>query len=138
VGAERVVVADTSVWIPFFNDPHSEEKRELDALIDLDRLVLVGVVLAELIQGCRTAGEAEATTSSLEGLRFIETTLSTWRRVGEVSFSLRRKAITVPLSDLVVAALALEHRLEIYTLDPHFKQIPGLTLYVPAGARRGR
>ena len=49
-----MVVADTSVWIPFFNEPESEEKRELDALIDADRLVMVGVVLAELIQGCRT------------------------------------------------------------------------------------
>ena len=50
-----MVVADTSVWIPFFNEPESVEKRELDALIDADRLVMVGVVLAEPIQGCRTA-----------------------------------------------------------------------------------
>ena len=132
-----MVVADTSVWIPFFNEPESEEKRALDALIDADRLVMVGVVLAELIQGCRTAKEAEATTSRLAGLRFIETAFSTWRRAGEVSFGLRRKGVTLPLSDLVIAALALEHRLEIYTLDPHFKEVPGLTLYVPARAGRG-
>ena len=37
-----MVVADTSVWIPFFNEPGSEEKRELDARIDADRLVMVG------------------------------------------------------------------------------------------------
>src|SRR5207244_162057 len=123
--------------IPFFNEPESEEKRELDALIDLDRLVLVGVVLAELIQGCRTAKEAEAMTSRLAGLRFIETAFSTWRRAGEVSFGLRRKGITLPLSDLVIAALAVEHRLDVYSLDPHFKKVPGLTLYVPARARRG-
>jgi len=131
-----VVVADTSVWIPFFNEPESEEKRELAALIDADRLVMVGVVLADLIQGCRTAKEAEATTSRLAGLRFIETAFSTWQRAGELSFGLRRKGVTLPLSDLVIAALALEHRLEIYTLDPHFKAVPGLTLYVPARARR--
>lgn len=51
-----MVIADTSVWIPFFNDPASPEKRELDALIDADDLALVGVVLAELIQGCRVSG----------------------------------------------------------------------------------
>lgn len=43
-----MVIADTSVWIPFFNQPGSPEKREIDALIDADRLVLVGVVLTEL------------------------------------------------------------------------------------------
>ncbi len=131
-----MVVADTSVWIPFFNEPESEEKRELDALLDADRLVMVGVVLAELTQGCRTAREAEATASLLEGLRFIETTVATWRRAGELSFGLRRRGVTVPLSDLVVAALALEHRLEVYTLDPHFRAVPGLPLYVPPRTRR--
>ena len=99
---------------------------------------MVGVVLAELIRGCRTAKEAEATTSRLAGLRFIETAFSTWQRAGEPSFGLRRKGITLPLSDLVIAALALEHRVEIYTLDPHFKAVPGLALYVPARARRSR
>lgn len=133
-----MVVADTSVWIPFFNHPGSVEKRELDALIDADRLVLVGVVLAELIQGCRTASEAETTASRLTGLRFVETTFSTWRRAGEVSFALRRKGLTLPLSDLVVAALALEHHLEVYTLDPHFEQVPDLALYVPGRSPRGR
>ena len=132
-----MVVADTSVWIPFFNEPDSEEKRELDALIDADRLVMVGVVLAELIQGCRTAKEAETTTSHLAGLRFIETAFSTWRRAGEISFGLRRRGVTVPLLDLVVAALALEHHLDVYTLDPHFKEVPGLPLYVPTRAGRG-
>ena len=57
-----MVVADTSVWIPFFNEPESEEKRALDALIDADRLVMVGVVLAELIQGCRTASTSSGTS----------------------------------------------------------------------------
>ncbi len=45
-----MVIADTSVWIPFFNRPDSPEKAALDLLIDADEVVLVGVVLAELLQ----------------------------------------------------------------------------------------
>ena len=60
-----MVIADTSVWIPFFNQPESLEKREIDALIDADGLVLVGVVLAELLQGCRTPKEADTILSKL-------------------------------------------------------------------------
>ena len=63
-----MVIVDTSAWIPFFNQPGSREKREIDALIDADRLVLVGVVLAELIQGCRTPAEARTVISKLSGL----------------------------------------------------------------------
>lgn len=133
-----MVIADTSVWIPFFNQPDSLEKREIDALIDADQLVLVGMVLAELIQGCRTSTEANIIVSKLTGLRFLETGFPTWKRAGELSFALRRKGVTLPLSDLVIAVLALEHRYEVYALDPHFKQIPGLSLHAVPRPLRGR
>lgn len=132
-----MVIADTSVWIPFFNRPGSPEKRELDALIDADRLALVGVVLTDLVQGCRTPAEVNTIVSRLSGLRFLETSFSTWKRGGELSFALRRRGITLPISDLVIATLALEHRCEVYALDPHFEQVPGLALYT-ARRRRGR
>ena len=124
-----MVIADTSVWVPFFNRPASPEKREMDALLDADRVVLVGMVMAELIQGCRTGGEARDVVSMLGGLRYVETRPSTWRRSGDLSFALRRRGMTLPLSDLVIAALALEHRHSVYTLDPHFEHVPGLALH---------
>ena len=46
-----MVIADTSVWIPFFNRPDSPEKVAVDRLIDADEVALVGVVLAEWLQG---------------------------------------------------------------------------------------
>jgi len=133
-----VVIADTSVWIPFFNRPESPEKQAIDALIDEDRLALAGIVLAELLQGCRTPKEADTILGKLTGVRFLETRFSTWKQAGELSASLRRKGVTVPLSDLIIAALALEHRCEVYTLDPDFERIPGLTLHKPRRRPRRR
>ena len=49
-----MVVADTSIWISFFNRPASVEKQVLDELLDRDEVVLVGVVLTELLQGIRS------------------------------------------------------------------------------------
>jgi predicted nucleic acid-binding protein len=61
----------------------------------------------------------------------LETSFAIWRRAGELSLALRRRGITVPLSDLVVAGLALEHGCAIYTLDSHshFDRIPDLPLH---------
>jgi len=67
-----VVIVDTSAWIPFFNQPESAEKRAIDTLIDADRAVMVGVVLAELLQGCRTSKESSAILSEVRGLRFLD------------------------------------------------------------------
>ena len=124
-----MVIVDTSAWIPFFNRPESAEKRAIDTLIDADRAAMVGVVLAELLQGCRTSKESGIILSEITGLRFLETNFATWRRTGELSAVLRSGGVTLPLPDIVIAALALEHRCQVFTLDPHFAQIPGLSLY---------
>jgi predicted nucleic acid-binding protein len=127
-----MVIADTSVWIPFFNRPDSPEKATLDILIDADEIALVGVVLAELLQGCRTESERNLLSDSLTALPYHEVTRSTWSRAGELSAQLLRRGVTVPLSALVIAALALEQACQVYSLDTHFKKIPGLRLFPPA------
>ena len=124
-----MVVADTTIWIEFFNRPESKEKRAIDLLIDDADLALVGPVLSELLQGCRTAGEVNAIIDHLSALPFLEMSFSAWQRAGELSSSLRRKGTTIPLMDLIIGALAIEHDTEVFTTDPHFAKIPGVKLY---------
>lgn len=112
-----MVIADTSVWVEYFRGGDPPVREVLRSLIRTQQAALVGVVLAELLQGCRKPKEAE--------------TIPTWKRTGELSATLRRKGITLPLSDLLIAALALEHGCHVYTLDPHFEQIQGLALHKP-------
>ena len=128
-----MVIADTSVWIQFFNRPRSPEKRAIDALIDVDELALVGVGLAELLQGCRSQAERATLNEALLALPYLEVVQLTWIKAGEISSSLLRKGVTLPMSDLLLAAMALEHRCHIYSLDAHFNKIPGLSLYTPTG-----
>ena len=127
-----MVIADTSVWIPFFNRPDSPEKVALDLLIDADEVVLVGVTLAELLQGCRISSERDSLCDALLALPYYEVTQSTWLQTGDLSAQLLRRGVTLPLSDLVIAALAIEHNCHVYRLDTHFKKIPGVRLYLPA------
>jgi predicted nucleic acid-binding protein len=127
-----MVIADTSVWIPFFNRPDSSEKYALDMLIDADEVVLVGVVLAELLQGCRTLAERTTLSEALLALRYFEVSQATWSNTGDLSAQLLRKGVTVPLSDVLIAALAIEHDCRVYSLDAHFRKIPGVVLYVPS------
>ena len=126
-----MVIADTSIWIEFFNRPESKEKRSMDFLIDENQLVFAGPVLMELLQGCRTSRDADIVLNHVSALPFLETIFSTWQRTGEISAGLRRKGITLPTIDLIIAALAMEHDAEVFTVDPHFRKIPGLKLYKP-------
>lgn len=126
-----MVIADTSVWIPFFNRPGSSEKAALDLLIDAEEVALVGIVLAELLQGCRDRSERDMLADALLALPYYEVTQSTWLQAGDLSTPLLRRGITLPLSDLVIAALAIEQNCQVYSLDAHFKRIPELQLYTP-------
>lgn len=65
----------------------------------------------------------------LSALHYIEMTSDIWIMAGNISAGLRRKGITLPMSDLLIGAVALEHGLEVLSLDEHFSSIPGLKQY---------
>ena len=127
-----MVIVDTSAWIPFFNRPESTEKQIIEELIDQGDAAIVGVVLAELLQGCRSREEREELQEALLALPYLGVSQATWIAAGEISAGLLRKGIPLPLTDLVIAAAAIEHRCSVYSLDTHFQKIPGLLRYSPA------
>jgi predicted nucleic acid-binding protein len=100
-------------------------------LIDADDVALVGIVLAELLQGCRSHQERDELKDGLLALPYLEVTQSTWVNAGALSAGLLRKGITLPLSDLIIAALAIEHHCPVYSVDDHFRKIPDLLLFKP-------
>ena len=128
-----MVIVDTSAWIPFFNRPESSEKRIIDELIDRGEVAVVGVVLAELLQGCRSQEERNDLKDALLALPYLGVSQATWIAAGELSAGLLRKGMTLPLTDLVIAAAAIEHHCSVYSLDAHFQKIPGLLRYSRAG-----
>jgi len=58
----------------------------------------------------------------------FEVTTQTWTASAKLSSVLRRRGITLPLSDILISTVATEHNLTIMTVDTHFKHIPNLSL----------
>jgi hypothetical protein len=125
------IIVDTAVWIEFFRNPQSPHSNHLKDLLRQRRVVMVGMVLSEIVQGVKAPREADLVLTSLTKLPYSEMTKDRWQQAGEISASLRKKGTTLPLSDLIIAACALAEGGEIYTLDPHFKRIPGVKLHLP-------
>jgi len=122
------VIVDTSALIDFLKDkmPHA---ATVATLINSKRIRTTGIIMAELLQGARTATEEAYVIELLEGIPTMEVTSALWMNAGRLSCSLRRKGVTLPLSDIAIASLAIEHNLSIFTLDEHFDQIPGVKLH---------
>ena len=126
-----MVIIDTSVWIAFFRFSHSPEKPSVLHLLDEERVMLVGIVLSELIQGARSTQEQEDLQDTLIALPYLEMTPHTWLLTGEMGGELRGKGVTVGMPDLIVAALAQEYDCQVYSLDSDFRRIPNISLYTP-------
>lgn len=122
------ILADTSVWIEFFKQ-RSRTGDALEALILEDAVWTCGVVLFELVQGVRSDREKAQVLTTVSHLNYVEMSKPLWQKAGDLSSALRKKGLTIPLSDIFIAVIAIEHSLSLFTLDGHFEQIPGVKLH---------
>jgi Predicted nucleic acid-binding protein, contains PIN domain len=124
MGPEKIL-ADTCIWIEYFRgkSPFSEELRRL---IQKGVLVITGPVVFELLQGAKNKKDADLIKEVTRGLPLIEVTHEIWLSAGDLYFDLRRKGITIPPSDVLLAAIAIDNNWSLFTTDNHFDHIPKL------------
>lgn len=121
------VVADTSVWVDFFRGT-TRVPDEFERLIKTGQMAVCGIVLAELLCGIRSPAEREKLGAAFAGLDYLETDRDTWILAGTILADLRREGVTMPMSDAILAALALQNDRRLLTWDQHFRHIPKLRL----------
>ena len=124
-----LVLVDTSIWIDYFKSPISSAGEALSTLIEQERVALVGVVIAELLQGLRSEKEKKRLIKDFSVLNFISANREDWISTGLMLSNLKSRGITIPLTDAIIAQLCLRHGLLIFTNDKHFNNIPDLRKY---------
>jgi tRNA(fMet)-specific endonuclease VapC len=122
------ILVDTSVWIEYFNQAESKTSNRLQQMLSDGKVCGAGIILTELLQGAKIEKEFEIILNNYTALPLIKENINTWISAGKISFALRRKGITIPTTDLLIAALAIESNCKIFTLGQHFMKIPGLSL----------
>lgn len=125
---EGGVIVDTSILIEFFKGTEGIA-GEVSSLLQENRVIITGIVLAELLQGMKNLKEELMLDDFLLAVTMLELTTNIWLKAGKLALSLRRKGISLPLTDVAIATLAIEHNLSVFTLDRHFEQIPNLKIY---------
>ena len=88
--------------------------------MDDEQIVCCGVILAELMQGAKSDKELAVLEDFLQIFTFIHETPELWAAAGKLSHKLRRKGVTVGLSDCFIAVAAASANVPLATLDSHF------------------
>lgn len=114
------VIIDTSAWIEFFNKSDSKVGDMTAKLIESDKAVLMGVVLAELLCGVKKKRETDQLQELREILPYADTTPNDWLNTGKTLNQLRKQGITIPLTDVLIGTVAKRNQFSVLTCDKHF------------------
>jgi len=105
-------------------------------IAEAEPFALAGVVVTEVLQGLkRDMIRIEHYLSQWDMLE--PSGFRTYREAAVIFRSARAKGVAVTTVDALIAAIALEHRATLFTLDRDFTRIAGiisLPLYIFAGS----
>jgi len=117
-------LADSSAWVSVFRrNQRVDIRQRLDELLAEGALGTTGMVQLELLAGTRTVAEFDQLTDVLAALHQLQPQAGTWIRAARLGHSLRRAGLTTPLTDVLIAAVALEYEAVILHVDAHFDRI---------------
>ncbi len=122
------ILTDTSVWIEFFKSKSKIGDR-LEYLLIENSIWTCGIIMFELLQGVKSEPEKAKILDKLSSLPYVEMANILWQKSAELSISLKKEDLNLPLSDIFISAIAIENNLSVFTIDKHFEQIPNLKLY---------
>jgi tRNA(fMet)-specific endonuclease VapC len=99
-----------------------------------EHLVFPFIVVAELLAGFRLGSRESSNREALFSLLkshntdVLYPTAATLDVYASVYADLRKNGTPIPTNDLWIAALAIEHRLPLYSFDAHFASVKGIIL----------
>jgi len=122
-GPSRILV-DSSLWIEYYKPSGRPRRREAvrEALMR-DIVGTTAIIVVEVLQGAATSEEYQDLREDFAGYHWLDVTRDTAERAARVGFDLHRRGQAVPPTDLIIAAVALEHAYRLWHLDEHFARI---------------
>jgi predicted nucleic acid-binding protein len=116
-------LVDVSVWAEYLRGEKPAIKERVEKLLDENRAVISGIVLAELMARIASEKDRNLLEECFLGLPFLEATREIFVAAGKMGADLRKKGRNITLSDLLIAALAKTHGLTVLTLDDRFQSL---------------
>ncbi len=119
-----MTLVDASSWIEFLRGRSSEPSLRVKSLLMEGRAAWCELTRVELWNGARGPAEKEALAALEEELEPYPINEQVWAKACALARACRAKGVTVPSTDLIVAACATHHGLPLEHCDNHFGLIP--------------
>jgi predicted nucleic acid-binding protein len=119
-----MVLIDTSAWLfALKKDFHPVIKERIGQLLVESDVAICGTIALELLGGTKSEREYLRLKSRLDSLFYIESDKLLWDHSSKLAFDLKRKGMSIPCADIVIAASALKEKAILVHADSHFDSI---------------
>jgi len=117
------ILVDTTLWVDYLRGSNDAVRKRLSALVTADKVMTADIIVLEILRGAKSDREYEMLHRDFSALPRLGMTAAVWERAWNLGYTLRRKGIQVPLTDTIIAALALEYACALLHADRHFDLI---------------
>ncbi|HVC95298.1 MAG TPA: PIN domain-containing protein [Pirellulales bacterium] len=125
-----MILVDSSVVIDYIRT----RDAKMLVLFQTRNAAICGITRAEVLHGARNPADRSRLLALLGTFGQLAVADVLWDKVGDHLAELRAHGITVPFQDVVIATVAIENDIELWTHDAQFQMIqnvlPALKLFV--------
>jgi hypothetical protein len=115
---------DTSAWIcALRRNGNPKIQARVAELLEKESVLTCGMIKLELLGGTRFEHEYTRLKSRLNALESESNEYASWETAFAMAYQLRRAGLTVPSTDILIAASALRTQATLVHVDRHFDLI---------------
>ncbi len=119
-----MIVVDSSAFIEYYREGGSKEAQKAVAeAIRGDLAAVNGMIQTEMVAFASDPSSYRLLVSDFRSFHWLDLDRAVFDLAGEIGFSLRREGITVPATDLIIAASAIRENATLYHVDSHYDLI---------------
>ncbi len=117
-----MIIADTSIWIDYFNGVANEHTDALDTGLSEGIIAIGDIIFLEILQGFKSEKDYKLAKKTLSALDQYDMFGSTQViQAAENYRKLRKKGITIrKTNDVIIATFCIENKMPLLFLDKDF------------------
>jgi predicted nucleic acid-binding protein len=116
-------LVDTSSWVEYLRDRESAAGDAVEVLVLSGEAAWCDITLVELWHGVRGGKEKRELAEMENEVERVPVDAPVWRLASKLALRCREKGLTLPISDIVTAACAVTHGLDLEHCDKHFDDL---------------
>lgn len=119
-----MIVVDSSALIEYYRPSGDSRVRDaVAAAIAADQVGVNGIIRVEVLAFAAGEAERRLLAADFEAFHHLDLRPPDFDLACQLGFDLRRRGVTVPATDLIVAASAIRAEAHLYHVDGHFDHI---------------